>query len=156
MSRFLLLFCVLLPLSAQAASSPILNYLIGTWQGDTDVWTFQGTQLTQTTSKKFSNGRGTFTCMVQWQGTAFLQVCSAKSRANGFCYNKGRVAKYIFTANWNVASLVADAANGRLCAVYVETLNQSKTVAHLFLSPMAMDGDNDIWLGGAHLVRENP
>jgi hypothetical protein len=141
------------------AGNAITDHLRGSWRGTSDRWHFQDTEprISMTTSQKFLDAHGSaFYCLVEWQGHFNLRVCTDASRAKGFCYNKGRVAKYIMGAGWDTVNLVADPANTASCSAYVSQLNSDKSKPHIFLGALALAGDNEIWINQTYLQREVP
>ncbi|NJL24844.1 MAG: hypothetical protein HC902_06530 [Calothrix sp. SM1_5_4] len=139
------------------AGTPIWDHMLGSWQGTDAIWTFHSEldgRVSKTTTHKFlDEKRRAFFCRVNWEGKARIQMCSELSREKGFCYNKGRVAKYFFSGRWNALTLIDSPANDIRCAEAVSRLGSGKLETSAFILPLAPVNQNETWFGQARHSR---
>lgn len=157
LAPILILHFSLRSFAASTAIEPVQNHLRGTWSNGAESWIFQDLQPAVTneiTEKMLDDRSRAIQCEVRWQGDLTITICSEKSRQSGFCYNKGRVAKYMLGISWKSIALAPSPSNPASCAGAVAREAAKLGVrARTSLYALALSGTSEIWLTQKHLDR---
>lgn len=144
--------------SASTAADPLIHHLEGSWTNGGEIWKFSSSSpaVTNELTEKMTDERGrAIQCRVQWQGELTVTICSEASRKAGFCYNKGRVAKYMLGTTFKSVTMVPAAANPASCVAAIERANAKASVTNpISLYALALAGTGEIWLTQKHLNRQ--
>lgn len=131
------------------AASPITKFLIGNWSNPNSDWQFTLSAVKLIRQEQLNNSKGSrIGCWVAWDGDFSTYTCTDRSRQNGFCYNRGHVAKYILATRWKHSELVNQRPNDPGCSTAVTNLKPREGI-----TPLSIPSDSEIWLGSGHYLR---
>lgn len=144
--------------AASTAADPVIHHLEGSWTNGTEIWKFAPSSpaVTNELTDKFLDERGrAIQCRVQWQGDLTITICPESSRKSGYCYNKGRVAKYMLGTTFKSLVLVPATANPATCPAAIARENAKVAATNrISLYALALAGTGEIWLTQKHLNRQ--
>lgn len=162
MKNIIFVSVLLATVSASAISTavqPVFNHLQGEWtaRATGETWKFQegNPMVFSELEDKFLDERGVQqACRVSWQGQVTITPCSEESMKTGFCYNKGRVAKYMLGVSFQNVVLVSHTRNSSKCPALVTQTGVKLIGAPKYsLYPLHVFGHREIWLGQRQYMR---